>query len=419
MRSPRYTLGLLLVIYVVNHIDRQVMYILAEDVKKDLLLTDTQLGFLIGGGFAIFYTFAGLPIARLADRSNRSTIIAVALLVWSAMTVASGLARNFGQLLAARIGVGVGEAGCTPPAHSLISDTFPPERRASALSFYQLGVPFGTLFGLAAGGYLAEELGWKMAFFVVGAPGVLLALVTKWTLQEPERGHFDVGVDLAQEPIARTFGFIGGLPSLRHVLIGSASQTLFLAGVGAFHAVFLQRVHGYSVSEAGLRLGLIAGIAGGVSVYGAGWLADRLGARDLRWHFWLPAIGAIASVPFSIVAYSTASPALCIAMIAAATLLNHMYSGLGHAIMQGLVKPRMRAVMSAFALFAMNIVGFGFGPVLVGQLSDRLVGGDAAFFGFSGIQAALLILIVFVAWAVVHYVLGARTYVRDLEAKNA
>ena len=418
--GARYTLGLLLVIYVVNHIDRQVMYILAELVKIDLELSDTQLGFLIGGGFAIFYTFAGLPIARLADRSNRTNIIALALLVWSAMTVASGLSRNFVQLLAARIGVGVGEAGCTPPAHSIISDTFPPERRASALSIYALGVPFGTLFGLAAGGYLAEGLGWKMAFFVVGAPGILLALVTRLTLREPARGGFDPGADMEQDSVGTTFAFIAALPSLRHALIATSLQTLFLAGVGGFHASFLQRVHGLSVSEAGLQLGLIAGIAGGLSVYGAGRIADRLSLSDMRWHFWIPALGALASLPFSWVAYSTTDATLCVAMIAVATILNHMYSGLGHAIMQGLVKPRMRAVMSALALFMMNIVGFGLGPILVGMLSDAFGSQDARpGAGLMGIQSATLALLVFMAWAVLHYVLGARSYARDLEAKRA
>ncbi|MGE4653170.1 MAG: MFS transporter, partial [Myxococcota bacterium] len=171
----RYALGLLFVVYAVNHVDRQIRHILIEPVRLDLELSDAQMGALVGAAFAIFYTFAGLPIARWADRGNRRNIIAVALAIWSAMTVASGLARGFLTLMAARIGVGVGEAGCTPPAHSLISDYFPAERRATALSIYALGVPMGTLLGLAFGGYLADQVGWRMAFFVVGAPGVLLA----------------------------------------------------------------------------------------------------------------------------------------------------------------------------------------------------------------------------------------------------
>lgn len=406
-KSARYTLGLLLVIYVVNHIDRQIMTILAPPVQEALELSDTQLGMLLGGAFAIFYTFAGIPIARFADRSNRSHIIAAALVIWSAMTIASGMARNFTQLLAARVGVGVGEAGCTPPAHSMISDTFPLHQRATALSFYQLGVPIGTLFGLAAGGYLAEGLGWQASFFVVGVPGLILAIVVKLTLAEPVRGRFDVGASKEIEPLGTTLGFIAKLPSMRHVLIGSAVHTLFLFGVGAFHALFLVREHGLSLGETGLRLGLIAGIAGGVSVFFAGWLGDRLSSRDLRWYWWICAIGAVLSLPFSYVAYTTGNTNLAVGMIAAATLLNHAYSGVTHAIMQGLVKPRMRATMSAIALFVMNLVGGGLGPLVAGQLSDRF-----------GLRQALSMLIVFVAWASVHYVLGARTYVRDLEAKS-
>ena len=411
-KGAAYTLGLLLVIYVVNHIDRQVMYILAESVKADLELTDGQLGFLMGGGFAIFYAFAGIPIARIADSGNRSNLISIALLIWSAMTVASGMAVNFVTLLLARIGVGVGEAGCTPPAHSIVSDTYPPERRALAFSIYQLGVPLGILFGFSAGGFLADEIGWRTAFFVVGAPGVVLAVIARLTLREPERGRFDAGTSSELESVASTLGYIARLPSMRHVLIGSSLQTLFLAGAGAFHASFLQRVHGLTATETGLQLGLVAGLTGGVSVFGAGWLSERLERRDRRWTWWIPAVGCVLSLPFSYVAYTTGITTLAIAMIAVATLLNHTYSALTHAIMQSLVRPRMRAVMSAIALFAMNLVGFGLGPILVGRLSDYFGGGTE-------IRHALVALIVFVAWAAIHYVLGARTYLRDLEAKSA
>ena len=411
-QGASYTLGFLLVIYVVNHIDRQVMYILAESVKLDLDLSDGQLGFLMGGGFAIFYAFAGLPIARLADRGDRSLLISIALLIWSAMTVASGMATNFVQLLLARIGVGVGEAGCTPPAHSILSDTYPPERRSFALSVYQLGVPLGILFGFSAGGILTDELGWRTAFFVVGAPGVILAVIARMTLEEPARGRFDEGASNEVEPLRSTLGYIFQLQSMRHVLIGSSLQTLFLAGAGAFHASFLQRVHGLTATEVGIQLGLVAGLTGGIAVFGAGWLSERLERRDARWTWWIPAIGAVASLPFSYFAYTTGSAAFAVLMIACATLLNHTYSALTHAIMQNLVRPRMRAVMSALALFAMNLVGFGAGPIIVGALSDRFGGG-------AEIRWALVSLIVFVGWAAIHYLLGARTYLRDLEAKNA
>jgi predicted MFS family arabinose efflux permease len=410
--SPAYALGLLLVIYVVNHIDRQVMNILVEPVKADLGLDDGQIGWLIGGSFALFYTFAGLPIARLADRSNRRNIIALSLLAWSAMTVLCGMAKTFPQLLAARIGVGIGEAGCTPPAHSMISDSFPLERRPMAISIYSLGIPLGTLIGLAFGGYLADELGWQAAFMVVGAPGVILAVLTWLTLDEPRRGAFDATGDRAIEPVGASLRFMARLSTVRHMLIGSAVQTLFLAGIGAFHSSYLVRVHGLSVGQAGLWLGLIAGGAGGLAVYLSGVFADRLGRRDLRWHWWVPAIGAIVSIPFSILAYTATSSGWAIFWIAIATLGNHQYSAIGHAVLQGLVKPRMRAVMSATALFAMNLVGFGIGPILLGELSDYFGGGVE-------LRKALLSLIVCLVWAAGHYVWGARFYLRELEAKNA
>jgi predicted MFS family arabinose efflux permease len=410
MKSARYTLGLLLVIYVVNQIDRQIMNILIEPVKNDLSLDDTQMGWLVGGAFAIFYTFAGFPIARMADRGNRRNIITLALFVWSAMTIASGLARNFIQLMAARIAVGIGEAGCTPPAHSILSDSFPPERRATAISVYSLGVPIGMLFGLAFGGFLADELGWQMAFFIVGTPGIALALLTRLTLTEPERGTHDSGSDASVESLGETLGFMLGLPSMRQMLLGCAAQTLCLAGIGAFHASFLVRVHELSLTQAGIVLGLISGLAGSASIMAAGWLADRLGAHDLRWYWWIPAAGALLSIPFGLVAYTTDDPRLSIAMIACATLANHTYSGLGHAVMQNLAKPRMRAMTSATALFVMNLVGFGLGPIVLGALSDHFGGG-------AQIRYALVTLLLFLAWASLHYLWGARSYRKDLEAK--
>jgi predicted MFS family arabinose efflux permease len=412
MKAPAYSLGLLLVIYVINSIDRQVMNILVEPVKRDLGLTDAQIGWLIGGSFALFYTVAGLPIARLADRSNRRNIIAIALFVWSGMTVLCGMAKTFPQLLAARIGVGIGEAGCTPPAHSILSDTFPPAKRASAISIYSLGVPLGTLVGLAFGGYLADEIGWQAAFMVVGAPGIVLALVVWLTLDEPKRGGFETGGDHAIEPVGETLRFMAKLPTVRHMLAGSAVQTLFLAGVGAFHGSYLIRVHGMSATQAGLWLGLIAGVAGGTAVYMSGYLADRLGRIDLRWYWWLPAYGGLVSLPFSVLGYTATDARWAVVWIAVATLGNHQYSALGHAVLQNLVKPRMRATMSATALFAMNAVGFGLGPVLAGELSDYYGGGVE-------LRKALLTLIVFMFWAAAHFLIGARHYAHDLEAKNA
>ena len=414
MKQPgtRYALGLLFVVYTVNHVDRQIMHILIEPVRLDLGLSDAQMGALVGAAFALFYTLAGLPIARWADRGNRRNIISIALAIWSAMTVASGLAWNFLTLMAARVGVGVGEAGCTPPAHSLISDYFPEKRRATALSAYALGVPVGTLLGLAFGGILADQLGWRTAFFVVGAPGILLALLTRLTLPEPPRGRSDATADLSIQPLGEVLRFVWSLRSIRHVLLAASLQTLTLAGWGAWQATFLIRVHELTLTQAGIALGLIAGIAGGVGTFGGGWLSDRLSARDPRWYLWLPALGALVSLPFSLIAFSTGSVSLALGFMAVASLGNHVYSAVGHAVVQSLVKPRMRAVMSAIALFGMNLLGFGVGPWAVGVISEELGGGAA-------LRGAMLWASLFMVWACVHYVLAARSYRRDLLAKNA
>ena len=407
----RYTLGLLTLIYVVNHIDRQLMYILVEPVRTDLGLDDSQMGWIVGGGFALFYASMGIPIGRIADSTNRRNLIAWALGIWSLFTAASGLARGFFQLFAARVGVGIGEAGCTPPAHSMISDLFPPERRGSALSTYSLGIPIGTLFGLAFGGFLADQVGWRNAFLLMGIPGIALALIVRVTMTEPERGGQEAGVDADQQPLGQVLSFMWGLKSLRHSLIGNSLQTLPLAAFGSFNAAYLQRVHGLSLTEIGFALGLIAGAVGGVAVFSSGQLTDALGRRDERWVFWLPALGALISIPFSLFSYWTPVASLALAGIAVATLFNHLYSALGHVQLQSLVKPRMRSVMSAVALFAMNIVGFGLGPLVVGYLSDF-------FGGNQSLRYALMSCLVFMPWACVHYLLAARTYRADLQAKN-
>ena len=412
--GARYALGLLLVVYVFNHVDRQIMNILIEPVRNDLGASDAQMGLLVGAAFALFYTFAGLPVARWADRGSRTTLIALALALWSALTAACGLARNYVELLLARIGVGVGEAGCTPPAHSLISDYFPAERRATALSIYQVGVPIGTLLGLAFGGWMADALGWRQAFMAVGLPGLGLALVVRSTLREPPRGQVEApSTDVSVQPVPEVLGFLWRLRSLRHTLAASAIQTLALAAHASWQPSFLVRVYGLSVTRAGFALGLISGLPGGLATFAGGWLGDILGRRDLRWYLWLPALTAVASIPFSFWAFTAESANASIGFMAVAVVLNHIYSALGHAVAQSLVKPRMRAVMSAVALFMMNLVGFGLGPWLAGIASDAF----RPAYGEDSIRYSLLAFTGVLAWAGLHYVLAARSYRADLEAK--
>ncbi|MEQ9449393.1 MAG: MFS transporter [Rhodospirillaceae bacterium] len=294
-----YALGLLLLLYLSNYLDRQILAILLEPIKLDLGLSDAQLGFLSGIAFAIFFATLGIPIAMWADRTSRRNVVVVALAAWSGMTMLCGFAVNFWQLVLARIGVAVGEAGGAPPAHSMISDLYAPHERATAMAVYSLGAPFGIFCGFLIGGWVNVENGWRAAFFVVGAPGLLLALVIRFTLREPRRGAADGLQDTAPAPpLAEVLRFIWGQRSLVHML--AAATLTALAGYGAiiWQPVFLIRSFGLETDEVGLALALIIGIGGSIGTYFGGLMADRLGQRDARWYVWVIAGAAVLSAPF-------------------------------------------------------------------------------------------------------------------------
>lgn len=368
-------LWLLLIVYIFNFIDRSIVGILAEPIARDLKLSDTQIGLMTGLAFALFYTALGLPIARYADRpsTNRARLIAVSLAIWSAMTAIGGLTQNFIQLLLARIGVGVGEAGCTPAAHSLITDSVPRERRASALAFYALGIPIGSLLGTLLGGQLADTVGWRMAFVVVGAPGVLLALVVAAVLRDPRRAASPV----AQAPRAA----IGNREALREIFGSRAFVLLLIAGSGAsflsygkstWAIIFFQRTHGLSPGQVGLWFGVFVGLAGIIGTLLGGWIADRYGATNRRHVLTAPAIGMAIAAPINFFGYMMSDWRVAMAMLLLPTVLNSLYYGPTYSSAQGLVRPQVRAVASATLLFFQNLIGLGLGPLLFGIISDLL-----------------------------------------------
>src|SRR5262245_16966802 len=300
-QHANYALGLLFVVYVFNFVDRQILAILLQPIKQDLGVSDTAMGFLTGFAFAIFYAGAGLPIARWADTGTRRTVIALGLAIWSAMTAASGLARSFAELALARIGVGIGEAAGSPPAHSLLSDYFPPARRATALAIYSSGIYVGVMIGYLLGGWINEFFGWRAAFFVVGLPGLGLAVAVRLTLREPRHGHADSVSDAAAVHSTRdVLRFVWRRRSFRHIALGAATHAFVAYGSAAWSPTFLIRVHGMRTGEIGTWLGLIAGIAGGTGALVGGLLSDRLARRDQRWHAWLVALAAIANLPFAL-----------------------------------------------------------------------------------------------------------------------
>lgn len=295
----RYALGILTVVYSVNYVDRQILSILLEPIKIDLSLSDTQLGLLFTT-FGIFYATLGLPIAMLADRTNRRNVITASMTIFSAMTAACGAVTAFWQLMIARILVGVGEAGSSPPSHSMIADLYEPKTRATALAVFSLGVNIGIFIGFLVGGYIAQWYGWRMAFLVVGLPGLALAVVVHFTLKEPPRGHSEgrTGQEEQEETpgILDVLRFLLTQPAFRHIAAGATLVSFVGYGAVAWLPPFLVRSHGMAVGDIGLALSLIIGIAGGIGTYGAGYLADKLGQKDVRYYMWV--VAAAGSLPF-------------------------------------------------------------------------------------------------------------------------
>ena len=373
-RYLNYVLVMLTAVYVFNFVDRQLLVILQESIKKELKLSDTQLGLLSGFTFAIFYVTLGIPIARFADKSNRRNIVAVSLGLWSVMTAFSGLARNFIQLLLARIGVGVGEAGGSPPAHAMISDYFPPEKRSTALSIYSTGIYIGVLIGFLMGGYLNQHLGWRTAFFVLGAPGLIFSLLFYVTVKEPKKGATDAKTTVT-----------GEASSLKTVLklLYSNKVFVFLAMATGLHVFciygllnwapsFLSRLHGMKMADIGASLGLIYGFSGAIGSWAGGFLTDFFGKKDKRYYLRVPAYAIIISILFTTGTLFLQNNYLTLFCLGACAFLQSMYLGPSIAVAHSLVPASMRAMTSAILFFILNIIGLGLGPLTIGYISDRL-----------------------------------------------
>ncbi|WP_374973007.1 spinster family MFS transporter [Spongiibacter marinus] len=409
-----YALFILTIVYSFNFIDRQLLAILQESIKAELLLSDTQLGLLTGFAFALFYVTAGIPIARWADAGNRRNIVALAVFIWSFMTAISGLVQNYLQLLLARIGVGVGEAGGSPPSHSMISDMFPAERRASVLGFYSTGVSIGILFGFLMGGWLNEFFGWRVAFFVVGVPGVLLALVVRYTLREPRRGLSE-NRDDNPEPVAvkEVVALLWSRRSFRHMAWAGALSAFAGYSVANWSASFIIRSYGMSTGELGTWLALIIGIGGAAGVFGGGLLADKLAAKDTRWYVLLPALAGVISLPFAAGVYLVDNVYASLLLMIIPAIQSNVFLGNTLAVSHSLVGLRMRAMASAILFFIFNLVGLGAGPWSVGLLSDLL----APQFGDESLRYAMLALVpLMVSLSALHFYLSSRHLKRDLAA---
>ncbi len=417
-----YVLILLTVVYAFNFIDRQILVILQEPIKADLGLSDSQLGLMTGFAFAVFYVVCGIPIARWAERSSRSNIIAIALALWSGMTALSGSVQSFGQMLLARIGVGVGESGGSPPSHSIISDIYPPEKRASALSIYSTGVNLGILAGFLLGGWIGEYFGWRIAFVVVGLPGILLAILVKFTLKEPKRGlsesaDTNKAKSNDEAPSIRDAAkFLFSRRSFVHLAIATGLQAFSGYGVGNWLPSFFIRLHDMSVGEVGTWMALIGGGVGFCGALLGGFICDRLSQRDRRWLLWVPAIAGLLSMPMTLMVFWTENATVAMLLYVLPTLLYYMYLGPCIAAAHSLVGLRMRALTSAILFLVLNLIGLGLGPLAIGVTSDLL----SASMGADSLRYALTIFSAIIpVWAFFHYMKAASYLRADIQRLNA
>lgn len=409
IRRRTATLALLTAAYFFSYMDRQILAILQEDIRRELLLSDTQLGLLAGFAFAIFYATLGLPVARWADRGNRINIIAIALALWSAMTAVCGLAQNFVQLLLARIGVGIGEAGSSPPSHSIIADLYPPEKRAGAMGIYSLGVVLGAAGGTMIGGTLAHFFGWRVAMFAVGIPGILLAVIIKLFVVEPRRGLSDpqhapnaAGAAHGEMPrFAEGFRSIFANRAAVHLVMGVTITSLIGYGHTAFGPSFLIRTIGLDKLQIASIVAPVGAICGTLSAVLGGWLANKAAERwGLHSQAWLVLAMKGVGLPLSFLFFASSDPWIAVPIYWASLILVNSYLGPTFALIQGLAPLRMRALWAAVTLLVINLIGLGLGPTLIGVISDALKPslGDA-----QSLRWAMLSFAAATPWALFHY----------------
>lgn len=374
----RLVLAMLFAAYACNFMDRIVFSVMIEPIKTELQLSDTQMGVLAGLAFSLFYALMGIPLARLADRTSRSKIIAVTLALWSAMTALGGFAQNFWTMMLARVGVGVGEAGLSPPAQALICDYYPPEKRTTALGIFTVGATVGVFIGLWGGGWLVENVGWRMTFFIMGAPGLLLAILLWFALKEPPRGFSD-GKLITEEapPLWQTVKFLFGARSFGLVVAAGCFSGAMANSIIAWSPSLMARAYGLPSAEIGARLAVSIGVAGGIGTYFGGWLADRWGVKKISAYALVPGFAVLATVPLYLLAYggfawgdeSMASTGMTFAILFAAILFGAMHLAPSYGICQSLAPARVRATAAGVLAFATAIAG-GLGPQAVGFLSD-------------------------------------------------
>lgn len=394
-----------------NLMDRILFSVMLEPIKLDLELSDTQMGLLGGLAFSLFYGIFGLVIGRLADTRNRTQIIVLALVLWSAASAVCGLARNFFQMFLARAATGVGESGCVPAAHSLIGDYFPPNRRSLAISIFTGTGTLGTVVGLVLGGILVEAVGWRMTFVYFGVAGVVFAPIALLMLREPPRGRFDAAPDM-QPNWRGAVTMLLKRQTVRRLLLG-LPLLFVIVGVATWIPAFFQRVHGVSSAEfgqtggAGLGLGILFG------TFAGGFIANALIARNRLWEFWWPALTCLVSAPLLAIAYTSGNLQMAYVAVTAAFFVAATGFGPGMACMQVVAEPPVRGTLVAMMVFATSLISYGAAPAAIGILSDVLIAGGAGEASGGSLRTALLAALVLPVLASAVFYTASRSAMKD------
>lgn len=413
-----YVLGLLWLVAVLRFVDLQILAVLLEPIRRELLLSDTQLALLGGLAFAVFYATLGLPIAWLADRSNRRNIIAGAVTLWSLMTALCGQAGSFTALFLARMGVGVGEAGAYPPTTSLLADYFPPQQRARACAVLASAIPVGVCVGFLVGGLVAQRWGWRAAFSLVGVPGILVGVLVVLTLREPRRNAGSASMDDSDRGMLQGLRTLWSAAAYRHVVAGACLFTLGAAGSGMWMPSFFMRHHGLDSAQVGVAMALLYGIGGLCGALGGGWLSQYLANRHggSGWHARVCAWSLAACLPVLPFLFLHPSVAAALALLGVMTFLMHMNSGPVLALLQNLGGDRRRALAHAFSMLVTNIIALPLGPLFIGLCSDAF----GPRYGSIVLGLAILVLLLVTwAWAALHFRQAEAWLVREAATNPA
>ncbi len=411
-----YVVCVLVLGYIFNVVDRGALGILVQPIKDELQISDTAMGLLTGFAFAFFYAFMGIPIARLADRWSRVNVLGLAITLWSVATALCGTAWNYMSLFAFRSATGVGEAGGSPPSHSLISDYFPSSNRATALAVYAMSVPFGTALGSFVSGQSNLVFGWRTTFIIVGLPGLLVAMLIWLTVKEPPRGYSDAPHLRAKKttapPFFEVFKFLLTRRSFMHMSLAAALHSVVWYAGSNWNATFFIRAHDMDTGQAGSYLAIFA-LIGAVGSFTGGYLADKVSTRknDKRWYMWVPGIACLVMVPFQFLSYLSPDMSTVVPSFSIMVVLASMFFGPSFAVAQSIATVRMRAVATSVLLFIQTIIGLSLGPFFVGLISDVL---QATNDDGTALRYSLVIVGLANIWAAVHYLIGSRTYREDL-----